>query len=262
MELRGRCILITGASSGIGAEAAQQFAREGARVVIISEQEDDLKAVAQSIREAGGDATPIVADFSRPEQVSGLIARVEREVAPVDVLVNNAGVGLGAAILDTKPSDLRFLFEVNFFALADLCRQALEVMSTRKQGRIINLSSAAGRFGSAGVSAYSATKGAVHTYTQALRVEASVYNVQISEILPISVRTKFFENVKGSKYRPQGVVLTTEQVARSIVRCASAPIMPAEVYPYRLIQLVFAADALLPGFLSRIAGRNFREAHK
>src|SRR5207248_8264159 len=110
----------------------------------------------------------------------------------------------------------------NFFALAELCKQALEVMAPRRKGRIINVSSAAGRFGSPTISAYSATKGAVHAFTQALRIEARVHGVYVSEVLPISVQTKFFDNVKGEKYQPTGVVLPPETVAQSILRCATA----------------------------------------
>lgn len=249
-------VLITGASSGIGEAAAREFARKGAQVVIVSEREADLNAVAQSIVSAGGQAKALVADFSKPEQVEGLFARAEAEGGPLDVLVNNAGVGLGASVLETKPSDLRFLFEVNFFALAELCRQALEAMKSRGNGRIINLTSASARFGSPGVGAYSATKGAVHTFTQAMRVEAASYGVHISEVLPISVRTPFFDNVKGATYKPKGIVLTPEQVAHSIVRCAFSSRPKAEIYPYRLIQLVFIVDSILPGFLGRFAARH------
>lgn len=260
MELRDRCILVTGASSGIGEEAARQFARMGAKVVIVSEKDGELHQVADSIRATGGKVTPIVADFSKPEQVKGLIPRVEKEVAPVEVLVNNAGMGLGATLRDTTPDKLRLLFEVNFFALTELCRQALEMMSPRGRGRIINLSSAAARFGSAGVSAYSATKGAVHTYTQALRIEAAVYGILVSEILPISVRTKFFDNVEGKKYKPQGIVLPVEKVAESVVRCAASDHPKAEIYPYAPIQFVFVLDALFPGLLARFAIKRYRES--
>jgi uncharacterized protein len=215
--------------------------------------------VAEEIRQAGGKAVAMVVDFSKPEQVEGLIARAEADIGPIDVLVNNAGVGLGASVLETKPEQLRFLFEVNFFALFSLCRQALVVMSERRRGHIINVSSAAGRFGSAGVSAYSATKGAAHTFTQALRTEASVYNVSVSEVLPISVQTKFFENVQGKQYKPSGIVLTTESVARSIVRCAQSSHPKAEVLPYRPVGIAFVLDALFPSLLAKVTARKYQK---
>lgn len=262
LNLSGRRILITGASSGIGEAAARQFAQVGAEVVIVSERDDDLHNVATSINQFGGKATAIVADFSKPEQVEGLFARAEEQIGTIDTLVNNAGLGLGASILETTPTKLRFLFEVNFFALWELSRQALAAMAPRRNGRIINVSSAAGRFGSPNVAAYSATKGAVHAFTQALRIEASAYNVHVSEVLPISVRTKFFEHVEGEKYKPRGVVLTTESVARSIVTCVASSRPKAEVLPFRPIGLWFGLDALAPGFTAWLSRREFTRTNE
>ncbi len=259
-ELKQRCVLVTGASSGIGEETARAFARAGAHVVIVSERAADLEAVALSIRALGGQATPVVVDLTHPEQVEGLIARVESLVGPLDILVNNAGVGMSTSVLDTRLADMRFLFEVNFFALASLCQQALAVMAPREHGRIINVSSAAARFGSPTISAYSATKGAVHAYTQALRLEARIYGIHVSEVLPVSVRTRFFENAVGRKYRPMGVVLTAQAVAESILRCATARVPQPEVLPYRGIRALFVLNALLPGLLVRLAGRRYAQA--
>jgi short-subunit dehydrogenase len=245
-------VLITGASSGIGEAAARLFATSGAQVVLVSERADDLHNVANSIQEAGGKAIPVVADLSRPEQVAGLIGRVEEQAGPLDILINNAGVGIGESILEMKEEDLRFVFEVNFIALASLCRQAFARMAERKQGRIINLSSSAGRLGLPGVSAYSASKGAVHNFTRSLRIEARPYGIHVTEVLPISVRTQFFDNVKGEKYQPGGIVQTAETVAECLLRVATSPRPPAEALPYRPMRLVFAVDALFPGLLEAL----------
>ena len=257
MDLKDSCVLVTGASSGIGEAAAREFARRGAKVGLVSHHAAELDAVAASIRQAGGQATALVADFSAPEQVTGLIAKFESQVGRMDALVNNAGVGLGASILETTAAELHRIMQVNFFALADLSRQALQTMTPRRQGRIINVSSAAGLLGSPGVSAYSASKGACHAFTQALRMEARAYGILVSEVLPISVRTKFFDNVEGEKYEPGGVVLTKEQVAASIVRCALMKRPPAEVLPYRPVRVAFAFDALVPGIFDRFMGKSF-----
>lgn len=255
-------VLITGASAGIGEATARLFAQKGDRVAIVSEQERDLQRVAEEIRVGGGEVVAVVADLSRSEQVEGLVTRMEEALGPLDVLVNNAGVGLGAAIEESRPEQVRLLFEVNFFALVSLCQQALAVMGPRRRGHIINVSSAAGRFGSPGIGIYSATKGAVHAFTQALRVEASIYPVSVSEVLPISVRTRFFDNVQGKTYRPSGVVLTPDAVARSIVRCAHAKRPPAEVLPYPPVRLAFVFDALFPDLMARLVALKYRRDHR
>src|SRR5579871_1658085 len=257
LNLKDQRILITGASSGIGEATARLLASAGASVALVSEREAELNAVVQAIGDAGGRALAWVADFSQPEQVEGLVCRVEEQFGPLDALVNNAGVGMRIPVMDMREENLRFLFEVNFFALASLCQQALRAMAPRKQGRIVNVSSATAYFGCANMSAYSAAKGAVHTYTQALRGEALEMGIHVSEILPISVQTPFFDNVKEGKYRPRGVVLTVEAVAKSIVRCLAARNPRPEVLPYLPVRAVFVLNTLLPGILDRLAAKRF-----
>lgn len=250
--------VITGGSSGIGEAAAKRFAGAGIAVVLVSENRKELDRVAAEIRAANGTAEVYVADFSKPEQIEGLLERLEADFGQIDVLVNNAGVGLLAAAAETKPEDLRFLFEVNFFALASLCRQALNVMGARQTGRIINVSSAAGRFGSSGVSAYSATKGAVHAYSQAIRPEAASIGISVTEVLPISVKTPFFDSARGHKYKPAGVVITPEQVAQTLLKVATMPNPPAEMLPYRPVKAGFLLEALLPNVVARILANRYR----
>ena len=112
-------------------------------------------------------------------------------------------------------------------------------------------------FGCAGMSAYSATKGAVHAYTQALRIEARRVGVHVTEILPISVQTPFFDNARAGTYRPRGIVITAEHVAQSIVRCIASRSPAVEMLPYRPIRIVFTLTALLPGLMARLAARNY-----
>ncbi len=258
-ELRDKVVIVTGASSGIGKSTARAMAARGARVVIVSERHDDLNSVAASIEAAGGCAIPVVADFSTLVGASGIVARVEETTGPVDILVNNAGVGMQALIGERSMEDIRFLFEVNFFAMATLCAEVLPRMVSRSSGSIINVSSAAAQFGCASFSAYSASKAALHAYTQALRVEARVNRVSVTEVIPISVRTPFFDNVKGKAYKPLGVVITPEQVANCIVRCAASDRPPPEVWPFRWIRLVFLLNVLAPGVVVRYNTRMFEK---
>ncbi len=260
MELKNALVVITGASSGIGEAAAYAFAKKGARLALVSNHRPDLERVRDALREAGVTASDYLVELGKSEEVAGLIARIEGDLGAVDVLVNNAGIGLGASVLNTDESKLRLLFEVNFFALASLCKQALSGMSGRRRGVIINVSSAAGQLGSPGVSAYSATKGACHAYTQALRMEAKAYGVFVSEVLPISVKTKFFHHAEGKKYEPSGVVLTSEKVADSLVRCAASRRPRAEILPFRPVRLAFLAETALPGLLDTVLVRNYKKS--
>jgi len=249
--------MVTGASSGIGEAAARMFAARGARVVIIAEHDENLNRVAKSINSTGGCAIPMVADFSLPGGVAGLVKRAEEAAGPIDILVNNAGVGMQALIGERPMADIRYLFEVNFFAMTTLCAEILPRMAERGSGRIINVSSAAAQFGCAGFSAYSASKAALHVFTQALRVEARVKGVAVTEIIPISVRTPFFDHVRGNAYRPLGVVISAEQVADCIIRSAESKRPPPEMWPFRWIRLVFLLNTIAPGLVVRYNTRIF-----
>ena len=222
---------------------------------MLSEQEAALQAVASSLRAQGGDVEAFTVDLSHEAELIELVPRIEARFGPIDVLVNNAGIGMEASVLCTDLRKVHFLFEVNFFALVALSRQALAAMASRGCGRIINVSSAAGVLANANVSAYSASKGAVHAFTQAMRIEASAMNVRVSEVLPISVRTGFFENAISGAYRPRGIVMKPETVAQCILRCAHSNRAYPEVLPFRGIRALLVLNAVFPGLVAAVLSR-------
>src|SRR5258706_8538183 len=120
-------------------------------------------------------------------------------------------------------------------------------MAQRGDGHIINVSSVSAKRGLPRLNAYTASKGALHAFTQSLRIEARPLGVQVSEVLPISTDTGFFEkatNLHEADYGPGGKMHSAEQVAKLIVRCARRPV--AEVYPSRIVTAALALEALMP----------------
>jgi short-subunit dehydrogenase len=213
-----------------------------------------LEGLVEAVLAAGGRVRSWGVDLSQRQEVEPLVERVEREAGPIDLLVNVAGIGLHASVLQMTPDDLRCLFEVNFFAAAALCREALRAMSVRRRGHIINVSSAAARRGLPGLSAYAATKAALHTFTQTLRLEARHQGVAVTEVLPISTSTGFFRaatNRAARPYTPAGWVQTPEYVAERIVACARRPV--AELHTMALLRPLFALEALAPNLVERLA---------
>jgi short-subunit dehydrogenase len=166
MELRGKRVLITGASRGIGEALVHAFAEAGATVALVARTQDSIRALAA---ELGGTAHP--ADLSDPKQVATLISHVEDEAGPVDILVNNAGIGSPAAFTDAPDEDLRQVTEVNYLAPAELCRQAIPRMLRRGGGHIVNISSIAGCSVFPGIVAYCASKAALSHFTAGLRAD-------------------------------------------------------------------------------------------
>jgi short-subunit dehydrogenase len=166
MELRGKRVLITGASRGIGESLARAFAGAGATVALVARTKDVLEALAA---ELGGTAHP--ADLLDPAQVATLVNQVEDEVGPIDVLVNNAGIGTPAAFTDAPNEDLRQVTELNYLVPAELCRQAIPRMLGRGGGHIVNISSLAGTAAFPGLITYCASKAALSQFTAGLRAD-------------------------------------------------------------------------------------------
>jgi short-subunit dehydrogenase len=166
MELRGKRVLITGASRGIGESLSHAFAGAGATVALVARSKDAIRELAAGL---GGTAHP--ADLSDPSQVATLVGQVEDEAGPIDVLVNNAGVGVPTAFADAPDDDLRQVTQVNYLSPAELCRKVIPRMLGRGGGHIVNISSMAGCAASPGLASYSASKAALTHFTAGLRAD-------------------------------------------------------------------------------------------
>ena len=181
MELRGRRVLVTGASRGIGEAIVRRLVPTGARLALVARQEGPLKALAAEI---GADAYPV--DLGAPEEVHDLIGRIEAD-GPVDVLVNNAGIDNSGAFVDQTAESLRQLYQVNLLTPIDLCRQVLPGMISRGRGHIVNVSSMAGNGAFPGLVAYSSSKAGLTHFTAGLRADLKGLPIQttVVELGPI-----------------------------------------------------------------------------
>ena len=254
-------VLVTGATSGIGLATAKKFATAGYEVGILSENSGQLAYVVEELTQAGFSVYGLHVDLSKPEQVTGLIDRLEAEGKSLDVLVNNAGIGLKADVTQVLDRDFRLLFEINFFAALILSRDALKHMCARRAGNIIQVSSAAARRGLPGMSIYSSTKAAMHLFSESMRVEAADYNVHITELLPMTVRTPFFENAhntSGKKYEGSNFSVTPERVADLVLNAVSHP--APEVYTSTLARIGLALNGINPKWMDAILLRQLRKA--
>ncbi|MBI3925377.1 MAG: SDR family NAD(P)-dependent oxidoreductase [Armatimonadetes bacterium] len=249
-ELKGSVAIVTGGSSGIGRALSLLLSRRGVSVGVVSNVPQELAEVDELITGQGGRCKTMYADLSRPEEVAAVFPEMEGALGPVDTLVNNAGIGMHKTLLETDDAHFRRLFEVNFFAVVALSREALQRMGARGRGHIVNVSSASARRGLARMTAYSASKAAMHGFSQALRLEAFRQGVHVSEVLPISVATPFF---RAANYRPQGWVQTPEQVAETIVRVLERG--TPEVCTSRWTRLALALDAFAPNLVARLLER-------
>jgi short-subunit dehydrogenase len=166
MRVNGRRVLITGASRGIGEALARAFAAAGARVALVARSEGAIKELAGRL---GGTAHPT--DLSDPDQVDGLVGRVEADGGPVDILVNNAGVDAAGWFPDATHTELTQLMQVNLLAPMSLCRQAIPGMLERGGGHLVNISSLSGVGAFPGLVLYSTSKAGLSHFTAGLRAD-------------------------------------------------------------------------------------------
>lgn len=193
-DFRGKVVVVTGAGSGIGRATAIAFAREGADLVIADVREERLEEVAKNISGLGARVMTKKTDVSRREEVEDLARVVLAERKRVDILFNNAGVGLGGSFEETSIEDFEWLFSINFWGVLYGIKAFLPHMMEKRYGHIVNTSSLAGLTALPGMSAYSAAKFAVAGLGEAIRSELRKYNIGVSTICPGVINTRVVED--------------------------------------------------------------------
>ena len=184
-DLKGKCVLITGASSGLGAHFAQVAAEAGASVALVARREDRLAVQVEKIQRRGGSATAMVMDVCDESSIGRALEHVERDFAPVDVLINNAGIAINKPFLDTDNRDWNRLIDTNVIGLADVARQTAQRMIQRKcGGTIINVGSILAIRPGNMAAAYAASKAAVVHLTRGMSLELARYGIRVNALLP------------------------------------------------------------------------------
>jgi|SRR5579859_6429354 len=196
MELSGQIAIVTGASRGIGRAYAIALAGAGAHVVVTARSEPDLSDVVKSIGQSGGAATAIVADVTDRAAVDGLVARVEQQVGPIDILINNAGAGSALGrMAEVDPDEWWREVEINLRGPHLYMRAVLPHMIRRHRGRIINIASYAGLSAPQNISAYSVSKTALIRLTEIAARETQPEGVTMFVIQPGDVHTQMWDNL-------------------------------------------------------------------
>jgi len=261
-SLRNRVIIITGASSGIGAATAVACANAGMDVVLNARRADKLQAVAARIIAVGRRAAIVPGDVTQPGMSAELLDVAERTFGRVDAVFANAGYGMDKPMHETTDTELRAMFDVNFFAGMDLLRAAASRLIERGgAGHLLMCSSCLSRFTLAGHGAYCATKAAQNHVCRAMDVELKPRGIRVSSVHPITTTTEFFEaSAKLSHggpprsdrdhgvphHAPSLFVQTPQRVADAIVRCLRRPC--PEVWTSHIVRWVAGAMTMSPRF--------------
>ena len=195
MHVDGRAVIITGASSGIGRETAREFARRRAHVVLAARSRDKLDELAQELADFPGRRLVAPTDVTDRFAVEALVRRTVEEFDSVDVLVNNAGVGLFAPIAGGSLDNMHHLFNVNFWGAVQCIQAMVPYMRRQRRGHIVNVSSVAGKVAAPYMGIYSATKFALTAVSDALRSELAGTGVHVSTVYPGLTETSFQEHM-------------------------------------------------------------------
>src|ERR1035437_8717718 len=191
MEIDGAVVIVTGASSGIGAATARLAAGRGAKVVLAARRSDRISALAAELP----NALAVTTDVRDPAQIVALVAATLDRYGRVDVLVNNAGQGLHVPIEQVRLEDLRAVIELNFYAPLLAMQAVIPVMRKQGGGVIMNVSSMTSRMVLPGVGAYSATKSALNQLSQVARKELEPDGIVVSVVYPSVTATEFHQSL-------------------------------------------------------------------
>lgn len=245
-------IIITGASSGIGAAAARAFGREGYRVVLAARRIDRLLSLAEEIENSGGQALPVSTDVTQLDQIEDLVEASLRAYGQIDVLLNNAGFGsMNWLELMDAETQIDLQLKVNLLGVIHTSRMVLPHMIQRRRGHIINMASIAGLLAPPTYSIYAASKFAVRGFTEALRREVDGFGIHVSGIYPGGVETEFSQHTQKNRKTgittPDWLKLSSTDVARTVWQVVRYPrrmvVIPRIMWP------VIWMNAIFPGLI-------------
>ena len=199
-ELAGKSVLITGAAAGVGYHLAKQLGQAGCRLILIDQNEEGLSKVAEELTKTGVQVGTYTADVTDKPRVETIAAEIIETCSGLDLLINNAGVGLHKELAETSREDWEKLMNVNMWGSLNFVYAFLPSMKEMQRGHIVNISSGQAFFRLPTWGAYAAVKTCVSVFSEVLHFELRKYRIKVTTVYPFMVNTGFYDQVQSETY--------------------------------------------------------------
>jgi len=223
MDIKGKVILITGASMGIGLAAVRKFAEGGAKLALLARSADVLERLADELNGQGVEAIAVPADLLVAEEIDRAIEQTYKHFGRIDILINNAGQAAAGTIADVNPDHFRQIMELNVFSPLLVMQKVIPIMRKQGGGIIMNISSMVTKMRIPALAAYASTKCALNMLSDTARIELAPDNIRVISVFPRLTATDFHTNSLGSqeprqrqRINPSVPIDTAEHVANKI----------------------------------------------
>jgi hypothetical protein len=257
MSLKNKVVVITGASSGIGAASCIQFAKKGSNLVLVARRKNKLEELQKSLTKYNVKTILCECDVSKKSQVQKMSIEVFDTFGKIDVLVNNAGFAIYGTVSELTIEEIEAQMATNYFGMVYCIKHFLPKMLEQNSGHIVNVASVAASFGLPGIASYCASKFAMLGFSEGLKHELHGTGVGVTVVSPIMVRTDFFDHPsfeKMPKYSP--TTLSAETVAKAVISAASSSRL--EIIVPAVVRGAVWAKHTFPYVVNPIMGSAFR----
>jgi hypothetical protein len=258
MSFEQKIIVVTGASSGIGAASCIEFAKKGANLVLVARRKNKLDEIQKTMAKFNNKILVCECDVSQKRQVEKMSKEVLDEFGRIDVLVNNAGFAIYGTVSDLTIEEIEAQMATNYFGMVYCTKYFLPKMLEQNYGHIVNVASVAASFGLPGIASYCASKFAMLGFSEGLKHELHGTKIGVTVVSPIMVKTNFFDHhsfEKMPKYSP--TALSAQTVARAVVRAATSPRL--EIIVPSVVRGAVWAKHTFPYLINPILGSAFRK---
>lgn len=217
MRLKDKVAIVTGGGRGIGRAIAMDLAKEGCNIVIAARTLAEIQKTAKDVKKYGVETLAIRTDLEKYSDIRNLVKKTLERFDRIDFLINNAGVLVSKSLLETKEEEWDYVLDINLKAMFLASKEVLPTMIKQKSGVIVNISSGAGKYGYANMSAYCASKFGVIGLTESLAKEVNMWGIRVYAVCPGAVNTRMQDDSEPASIAAKLLMLQPEDISKNVL---------------------------------------------